>query len=338
MTLLAEITRGNLTESEHHGVISVVHVNGQAIASVGDTSHSIFFRSSAKPFQAVPLVESGAADRFGFSDADLALCCSSHDGAPWQQAEISAMLEKLELTAADLKCGTAPPYHEREAARVKLELVQPTPIQCDCSGKHTGMLATCLHRGYPIDSYLEASHPLQQEILEVMGRVLRVHPGSICLAPDGCSIPTFGAPIHAFATAYATLAAPDAAQAEWGGSHADALNRIRASMAAHPQHLAGPGEVDSDIVEVTHGRIIAKLGAEGLICLALPDEQIGIAVSVSDGSQRATGPIVIGLLDQLGVLDSDELRQLKERHSFEITNFNGWRVGEIRPAFALERL
>ena len=172
--VLVDISRGDLVESRHHGIVVVANGSGRVITGAGDPESQTYFRSSAKPFQAVPLVESGAADHYGFTPAELALCCSSHDAAPWQQAAIAAMLDKIGLGPESLQCGVAPPYDEREAARVTLETVAATPLQCDCSGKHTGMLATCLHRGYPIDSYLEPDHPLQQEILRVMAAVLRM--------------------------------------------------------------------------------------------------------------------------------------------------------------------
>jgi L-asparaginase II len=240
---LAEVTRGGLVESVHHGAVVVTEVTGAIVAAAGDPELPAFFRSSAKPFQAVPLIESGAADAFGLSPAELSLCCSSHDGLAWQQAAVAGILAKIGLQPDALGCGPAPPYDEREAARVTLGLVPPSPLQCDCSGKHAGMLATCLHCGYPIDSYLEATHPLQQEILRVMAATLRTSEADIRLAPDWCSLPTFGAPLRAFALAYATLAAPEEALADQGRQHAAALNRLRAVMAAHPEHIAGPGSL-----------------------------------------------------------------------------------------------
>jgi len=333
--ILVDVTRGDLVESRHHGIVVVADVDAQVVASAGDPEARIFFRSSAKPFQAVPLIESGAAERFGFTPAELALCCSSHDGAPWQQAAVAAMLDRIGLGPEALQCGIAPPYDAREAARVTLEVTAATPLQCDCSGKHTGMLATCRHRGYPIESYLEPDHPLQQEIRRVMAAVLRMDAGSIDIAPDGCSVPTFGAPVRAFATAYATLAAPERVEPGHGGRHAAALNRLRDAMAGHPQHIAGPGELDTDIIEVTNGRIIAKLGAEGLLCLAVPEQGLGIAISILDGSERPRAAVALATLEQLDLLSAPERRALRDRQSTAVTNFNGWTVGEMRATFQL---
>jgi L-asparaginase II len=335
VTPLVEITRGNLVESSHFGMIAVADPEGRLIAAAGDPETRTFFRSSAKPFQAVPLVESGAADRYGFTPAELALCCSSHDAAPWQQQAVAAMLERIGLGPDALQCGIAPPYDEQEAARVTLKEVPPTPLQCDCSGKHTGMLATCLQLGYSIESYLEPEHPLQQEIRRIMASVLRMEEGAIEIAPDGCSVPTFGAPIRSFATAYAALAAPERVAPEFGGRHAEALDRLRSAMAGHPRHIAGPGELDTDIIEVTSGRLIAKLGAEGLLCIAAPDDALGIAISILDGSERPRTAAALATLEQLDLLRDSEREELRDRQSTAVTNFNGWTVGEMRAAFQL---
>ena len=334
-TVIAHVTRGDLVESQHHGTVVVADTSGKVVAAAGDPEERTYFRSSGKPFQATPLVESGAADRFGFSPAELALACASHDAAPWQQEAVTGMLTKIGLGPAALRCGSAPPYDEDEAARVQLKLVAPTPLHCDCSGKHTGMLATCVHLGYPIETYLDADHPLQRTILEIMSTVLRLPADQIDQAPDGCSVPTFGAPIRCFATAYATLARPDAVEADAGGEYATTLNRLREAMGSYPQHVGGPNNLDTAIMEVTRGRIVAKLGAEGLLCLAVHGEGLGIAVSVLDGSARARSETTFTTLDQLGLLRPGELASLRDRQTPAVTNFNGWTVGEIRPAFDL---
>jgi L-asparaginase II len=333
---LALVTRGELIESIHYGTVAVVDIDGKLVSVAGEPDRWAFFRSSAKPFQAVPLIESGAADRFGFDDAELALCCSSHNGLPWQQRIVAGMLAKLRLDAGALACGNGPPYDEQEAARVTLGIVPASPLQCDCSGKHAGMLAACLQLGLPVESYLSAEHPLQRMILGIVAEAFRCDAETIVLAPDGCSLPTFGAPLHMFATAFATFADPDRAPKGAGFEHASALKRLRAAMAAHPRHIAGPGELDTDIIDVTKGRLIAKLGAEGLLCIAAPERGLGIAISVLDGSERARGPIALSVLEQLDLLSAQERADLQHRQHPPVTNFNGWDVGEVRADFALE--
>jgi L-asparaginase II len=322
-------------ESLHHGVVVAVAASGDGVASAGDPEQVVFFRSSAKPFQAIPVVESGAADAFGLTPAELALCCASHHGTPAHQRQVAAMLAKLGLSAADLQCGCPLTIDEEEAARIVLGLVERSPLQCDCSGKHAGMLATIVHEGLSRHDYLAPSHPLQQRILGVMAEVLRVPRDSIALGTDGCSLPTFGAPLRAFATAYAALAAPQQVPTDAGREHAAALDRLRAAMIAHPENVSGKGSLVADLMELSDGRVVAKSGAEGLLCLAVPERELGIAIRVSDGGFRAHPVVAVAALEQLGILDAATRDAILARHSPELRNHNGRLVGEIRPVFQL---
>lgn len=336
-TIIAEVTRGGRVESVHHGVVVVADVAGRVVAAAGDPEHVAYFRSSAKPFQAVPLVESGAADAFGFTAAELALACASHNAEPGHQAQVAAMLGKVGLGPAALRCGCPLSSDPAAAARVVLGLEPRSPLQCDCSGKHAGMLATCVHFGEPIAGYLDPEHPAQQRVKRVVAAALRLPEPELRMATDGCSLPTFGAPLRAFAVAYATLAAPNDAPAGAGREHAAALERLRAAMAAHPENVAGAGELVTDLMAVSGGRVVAKSGAEGLICLALPEHGMGIAVRVLDGSFRPHAEVVFAVLEQLELLDPASLAALRERHPAAIRNHNGWDVGAFRSAFRLAR-
>jgi L-asparaginase II len=334
-TVLAEVTRGGAVESVHHGVIVVVDAAGEIVAAAGDPERFAYFRSSAKPFQAVPLVESGAADRFGFTPAELALCCASHHAEPRQQQAVATMLAKLDLEPMALQCGCPLPADRDEAARIVAGLVPRSPLQCDCSGKHTGMLATCRHLGYPLDDYLDRDHPVQRRIRSVLAELLRLPEAELRLAPDGCSVPTFGAPVRAFATAFAALAAPERTPAGAGREHAVALNRLRAAMIAHPENVAGTGDLVTDLMELAGGRVAAKSGAEGLFCFAAPERGLGVAIRILDGSYRAHAVVAAAVLEQLELLDPATIAALLERQSPILRNHNGWRIGEIRPAFRL---
>lgn len=335
-SILAETTRGGVVESVHCGVVAVADVSGEIVAGAGDPERVIFYRSSAKPFQAIPVVASGAADRYGFTERELALCCASHSGRPHHQTEVAGMLAKIGLDERALKCGCSVPYNEAEGARVVAGLVPPSPLQCDCSGKHAGMLAVCVHEGLPLDSYLDPTHPLQRRILAIMGEVLRMPAAEIVLGTDGCSLPTFGAPVAAMARSWATLADPGASPVGQGREHASALRRLAAAMLAAPENVAGEGELVTDLMSLAGGRVVAKSGAEGLICLALPERGLGVAVRVLDGSFRAHPAIVDAVLRQLGALDEVTLAAIAERHPPDIRNHNGWLVGEMRSAVVLE--
>jgi L-asparaginase II len=335
-TILAEVTRGDAVESVHSGTIAVADTDGRLVAWAGDVATFAYFRSSAKPFQAIPVVESGAADAFGFTPAELALCCASHYGEPHHQREVAAMLAKIGLSETVLQCGTPLPGDEQEAGRILAGLVPRSPLQCDCSGKHSGMLATCVHLGYPIETYLDPEHPLQRTIRGIIAEVCRVPEPALRLATDGCSVPTFGTSIRAFATAFATLAQPERVPEEAGGRHAAALNRLRSAMTAHPENVAGTGDLVTNLMAVAGGRIAAKTGAEGLICLALPERGWGIAIRIADGTYRAHEVVVAAVLEQLGAIDPSVTAAVRARNNPEIKNHNGWRVGELRAAFTLQ--
>jgi L-asparaginase II len=333
--IIAETTRGGITESVHHGVVVAVDAAGAIVASAGDPEHVVFFRSSAKPFQAIPVVESGAADAFGFTPAELALCCASHAGSPAHQRQVAAMLAKLGLAPDDLQCGCTLPMDEQEAARMTLGETPRTPLACDCSGKHAGMLAVIAHEGLSPHDYLDPAHPLQRRVLAIMADVMRVPEEAIVLGTDGCSLPTFGGPMRAFAAAYAALAAPDQVPTGAGREHAAALHRLRSAMTAHPENVSGHGHFVTDIMAMSGGRIAAKSGAEGLICLAVPERELGIAIRVLDGSFRVHPDVTLETLKQLDILDAPTRDAILARHSPELRNHNGRLVGEIRPVFTL---
>jgi L-asparaginase II len=333
---LANVTRGELVESVHPGIVVVADVSGRLLACHGDAEHVAYFRSAAKPFQAVPLVESGAADAFGFGPQDLALACASHDATPAHQRGVARMLTKIGLDEDALRCGIAPPPDPHEAARITLGLKAESQLQCECSGEHAGMLAACLHLDYPLESYTEPDHPLQRRIRDIVARVLRLDEDDLVTGTDGCRIPTFAAPVRTFAVAYATLADPKQAPAGAGRQLAKSLDRLRQAMTAHPTLVGGEQALDSDIMALSEGRIVAKLGAEGLLCLAVPERGLGIAIAAEDGASRALGPAAVAVIEQLELAAPATIDTLRERHVETVKTFGGETVGEMCPAFKLK--
>ena len=334
--VLAEVTRGDVVESVHRGVVVVVDIDGNVVASAGNVDQLAYFRSAAKPFQAIPVIESGAAETFGFTERELALSCSSHDSTPDHQRGVARMLEKIGLHDEDLRCGISPPVDEQELARSVLGLVWPSQVQCECSGEHAGMLAACKQLGYPLDTYVERDHPLQRRILEIIATVLGMTEDEVILGTDGCSIPTFAAPMRRFAFAYATLATPRRSAIKNDSALVDAIDRLRAAMLAYPVMIGNQGVLDTEIMQFTDGRIVAKLGAEGLLCLAAPERGLGIAIASDDGMQRGLGPAAIGTLEQLGLVDEAMLCALRERYAGAVPSFKGEPVGAVRPALQLQ--
>ncbi len=337
-TVMVEITRGTLVESSHRGSVAVVDSDGTMVAWAGNPEERLYFRSSAKAFQGIPLVASGAADAFGFTTEELALATASHNATGRHQAVVASMLTKAGLRESDLQCGIAPPLDEDEKARVTLGLIPPTLIQCECSGKHSGMLVTCRHQGWPIEDYLEPDHPLQREIKAIVAAACGVPAETLDVATDGCSLPTFGAPLRAFATAYAVLADPDGAPWERPTAERSALRRLREAIVTHPELVSGEGEIDTTIMRVTDGAVVAKLGAEGLLCMAVPGRRLGIAISDSGGSTRSLGPAAVATLESLGLVDDDTIGTLQEELCPPVTNFAGKTVGETRSVLRLERV
>ena len=335
--VMAEITRGNLVESIHLGHAVVINGNTDLVAWAGDPETRMFFRSSAKPFQAIPLLASGAADAYGFTTEELALASASHNATSRHQAVVASMLAKAGLREEDLQCGIAPPLDEAEKARVTLGLTPPSLIQCECSGKHAGMLATCRHRGWPIESYLEPDHPLQTEIRTIIAAACGTPPEALDRAVDGCSLPTYGAPIRAFATAYAVFADPDGAR--WTGTepYRAALHRIREAFSRHPDLVSGDGEIDTTIMRLTAGQVVAKLGAEGLLCMAVPDHRLGIAISDISGSARGLGPGAVAVLGELALVSASTVSALARELCPAVESFAGQPVGEIRQVLAMSR-
>ena len=326
--ILAETTRGGRVESVHHGSVAVVDTSGQLLASAGDPDRFLYYRSSAKPFQAIPVIESGAADRFGFTPADLALCCASHDASTRHQEQVGAMLAKLSLSPDALQCGAPLPSDSKAAAEVVVGVTPKSPLQCDCSGKHAGMLASNLQLGYPIEDYLNPTHPLQRHILGLIAEVCDVPVESVALGTDGCSLPTFGLPLRAFARSYAELAQPSI--------HVEALDRLRAAMMAHPVNVAGEGDLIVTLMTMGGGQIVAKGGAEGLMCFGLPEHGVGVAVRIDDGSYRAHPVICAAVLRTLGLIDASLVDEILTAHDPTIRNHNGWPVGELRATDALQ--
>lgn len=335
-TLLAEVTRGNRVESIHIGEIVVVDEDGRVVACAGDPERFAYFRSSAKPFQAITLIESGAADAYAFTPAELALCCASHHGEPHHQDQVATMLAKLSLTPDSLRCGAPLPANQEEASAVLAGRAERSPLHCDCSGKHTGMIATCLHLGFPLDDYRDPDHPLQLLIRSTVAGVGQLPEDELALATDGCSVPTFGAPLRAFATAYAALAGAGS-DCQGSAPHAEALGRLSDAMIAHPANVSADGSLVTELMRLGQGRMVVKSGAEGLLCIGLKDQRLGIAIRIADGSFRAHPAVVAETLGQLSAIDDEFQDELLRRCSPEIRNHNNWHVGDIRPAFQLAR-
>jgi L-asparaginase II len=329
--LRVETTRGELVESVHRVAVAVVDSGGVLRAASGAPETVTWWRSAAKPFQALPLVQDGAADHFAFSAEELALACASHSSEPRHLSIVSHLMARLELSDVELACGVHPPLSPAVAQAVARGSAVLTPRWSNCSGKHAGMLALAKHHRWPLSGYNSAGHPVQQRILEEVARWTGVAPGEIALAVDGCTAVCFGLPLRAMALAYARL----------GASDDPAARRIVTAMLAHPFLLAGTARLCTDLMSAWPGRIIAKVGAEGVYSAALPALGLGLALKVEDGEIRAAGVALLEVLRQLLAQVAPEQRVPFEgpelaRHGRQpLRNTRGTVTGELRAAGAL---
>jgi L-asparaginase II len=361
--VLVEIRRGAIIEAVHRGAIVVLEPDGKMITALGDIDLTTSTRSAIKPFQAIPFIVSGAADRFHITQRELAVVCASHSGESYHTETVAAILERLGLDESALRCGAHPPYHESTARQLEREGIAYTQIHNNCSGKHTGMLATCVHRSLPTDDYTSKDHPVQREIISIFTRLAGLDE-NIATAVDGCSAPTFGVPLRSLALVFARLVEasanydrvaetgsgspfqvedldPQFAEAARRVMHAIAARRIVAAMTAHPEMVAGTARLDTDLMRAAQGSLICKVGAEAVYCVGvLPCAQyprgLGIAVKIEDGAYRGMNPAVIETLVQLGVLDEAQQTELTHYHKPVVTNHRGLQVGEIRAVFGLK--
>ena len=326
-----EGTRGALVESRHAVSAAVVDAGGRLLAHAGDADLITFWRSAAKPFQALPLLVDGAVDRFGLGSEELALACASHSSEPPHLAVARRFLERIGCRESDLACGPHPPLGPAVADEVIRRGITMTPSWSNCSGKHAGMLALARHHGWPTGGYERTGHPVQERILREVSAWTGLDSASLALAVDGCTAACFGLPLRAMALAYARFAADPGA----------AATRLRGAMAAHPGLVAGTGRFDSDVIRASGGRILAKIGAEGVYGACVVPLGLGVAVKVEDGDMRsapaALAAILLELLQRAPEDDFGEVRGVLERSARTgIRNTRGELTGELAPAGDLQ--
>jgi L-asparaginase II len=325
------LTRGGVVESLHRGSVAVARADGTLVAYAGDAARPVLPRSALKPFQAVPLVESGADERFGYGDAELAIACGSHQGEERHREVVAGMLARAGVPESALCNGNTGPYGEEQWERWTRGELLRTPLYQNCSGKHAGMLAACVARGYPLEGYDALAHPQQQDVLRVVAAFFQTPPDELIVGIDGCTLPTHGAPLRNVAVGWAALADPDHAPEP----HRAAIRRLVDAMAAEPVMVAGTGLLDTVVSQITGGRIVAKGGAEAVWCCALRDRGLGLTFKVDDGSGRAEQVIALALLRQLDALTPDEDTRLAAYVDATIRSNRDQPVGEIRPTVAL---
>ena len=311
---LAAVRRGGIVESVHRGRVAYCDPAGEVLETIGDPEGYIYARSAAKPFQALPLVLSGAANAFGLTEEEISIACASHNGEERHLAVVRSLLAKAGLSESDLQNGVHSPFYRPAAKELARRGEKPTAIHGNCSGKHAGMLAVSVHEGYDRATYREPGHPLQRWILTLLAEVCGVEEDEVLVAGDNCGVPTFALPLRALATGFARLATGE----ELRDETARAALRIRDAMRAHPFLVAGTDRLDTDLMAATD--LVTKIGAEAVLAAGSSDGW-GMALKISDGADRALRPVGYAALARREVPVAVELGELRGLH--------GEIVGEI---------
>jgi L-asparaginase II len=323
--ILVEVLRGVLVESRHRGAIAVVDADGAAVLAIGDVTTPIFPRSAVKALQALPLVETGAADALGFGDEELALACASHSGEAGHVAGVMHMLAKAGLDAAALRCGAHWPM--AQPALVALARAgEPSALHNNCSGKHAGFLCVACAKGIDHADYWRPQHPVQREVRAALEDMTGTTLSDDRCAIDGCSVPTWAIPLQNLAHAFAKFGTGISLAPE----RARAAARLRAACAQKPWYVAGTGRFCTEIMQLFGARVFVKTGAEGVYCGALPEQGLGIAIKCDDGAGRAAQAVMAAIIARFLPLGDAERAALMRFERPTLRNWNGFEIGTVR--------
>src|SRR6266487_584768 len=326
--VLVEVIRGSLLESEHRGSAAVIDADGKPVLLLGDVARPVFPSSAVTPLQALALVESGAADRFGVANDALALASASHSGEPAHVASVERMLARAGLDAGALACGAHPPIHAPSAQALARSGRDPSALHNNCSGKHAGFLCAACAMGADRAGYADPAHPVQREVKAALEGIAGVALDDRSCAIDGCSVPTWPLPLEKLAYAFARFGTGRGLEPR----RAAAAGRILAACAARPHLVAGTGRFCTRTMEHFGERVLLKGGAEGVFCGALPQSGIGIAIKCEDGAARAAEVVMAALISRLLVLDDADRAALAPLVRPALRNWNGIEVGGLRPS------
>lgn len=320
--VLVEVTRGALVESIHRGAVAIADADGGLRFALGDVETPVYPRSSLKPIQALPLIESGAADAFALSEEEVALACASHSGEAMHTERVAAWLGRIGCNETDLACGPQPPRYEPAWQAMLARGETPTRLHNNCSGKHAGFLTLARHWNIATRGYERVDHPVQQAVAKTLRDLSGV--GDLPWGVDGCAAPNFALPLSGFARALAKVA----------GRRTKGAGRILAAMTSYPELVAGTGRACTALIRAAQGRAVVKVGAEGVYAGMIPARGLGIALKIDDGAGRAAETAIATILLRLGVADE----RAKAFAFAPVLNTRGAKAGERRPAKLLEEL
>ncbi|MEL7625315.1 MAG: asparaginase [Anaerolineaceae bacterium] len=334
---LVELTRGGIVESIHFGALAAVDSDGKLLLSYGNPDLVTFPRSSMKPFQALPLVEHGGVEAFGLTDEELAIMCASHTGTDEHVRVLKSIHQKVGLQLSDLQCGVHWPIDKETTFQMRVRGEEPNSYRHNCSGKHSGMLTQAKLLGQSLSDYLSLDHQVQKNIREAVSSMCGMNPEELIPGVDGCSAPVYAMPLQSFALATARLVDPTKLEEK----RQLACRKITRAMTAYPNMVSGPGQLDTVLMEVMKGKLIAKGGAEGYQLIGImpgaiteKSKGIGVALKIADGdpTRRATQRVVVELMKALGFraeMESDTYASLNQPI---LRNYRGIEIGEVRLA------
>jgi L-asparaginase II len=326
--ILVDVLRGQAVESRHAGAVAVADADGRMVLALGDVGRPVYPRSAVKAFQALPLIESGAADRYRLTDEEIALAISSHGGEPRHVGVAASMLAKCGHDASALECGAHVPSYRKAAEALARTGEKPTALHNNCSGKHAGFICVSCHAGRDPFGYVAASHPTMREVMGAVADMAGGETESALTGIDGCSIPTQAAPLAGLARGFARFGTG----AHLPPERARAVHRLRTAAAAHPFMVAGTGRFCTAIMEHFRERVFVKTGAEGVFCAAFPELGYGVALKCDDGATRASEVMMAAIIERLLPLDERDRHALERHVRPRLRNWNGIEVGQIRPA------
>ena len=324
--ILAETIRGNWVENRHRGAFVVIDADGRIIASAGDIERPVFPRSAIKSMQALPIFARHAEGKFHHTEEELALACASHHGEDAHVATANGLLTRIGLSAADLECGAHAPTNPAAREALRATGAEPSPLHNNCSGKHSGMLSVALAMGVPTSGYVTREHAVQQAVRAAVEAVIGESLTEDKCGTDGCSIPTFAAPLRAFAYGFARMSTGKGISDEL----ATAARRLFDAATSHPHLVAGTGHADTLLMAAFKGRLMQKVGAEGVQCGAIRDKGWGYALKCDDGNIAASQAMLAGMLLKLAEPDAEQKALLETLAHQPIRSVRGVEVGELR--------
>ena len=331
--VLVKVYRGTTVESIHCGSVAVVDSKGKLIYSFGGPYFVTYLRSSAKPFQVIPLITSSAAKEFGLSQKEIAVISGSHNGQKIHTDTVKSILKKIGLSEKDLQCGVHIPHYYTANNIIPPAGKKFTQVHHNCSGKHSGMLGLCVFFGWDIKNYRDRNHPVQKMILKAISEICQYPGKKIGIGIDGCGVPVHAMPLYNIALGFSNLINYSSKDDDT----AEAYKVIIDSMEKFPEMVSGEDRLDLTLATASKNNVLAKAGGEALSCSGILSKGWGMAVKISDGGQRAIGPAVIETLRQMGLLSKKQIGRMNKFSHPIIKNFRGDEVGFVKAEFRLKR-